>query len=319
MVSDIPMLKKVLTNHIQLHASGWSMGSFGVIAEFHQDVDAPLLSDKPDELLRATNKGAIHIEPLDHIVPVAYEILSSNENRWQHGMALCLPEEKALMGQRNCLTDLGFDKNAVLPDHKNWRLFDLGINALGSGCGQVDFCIRTNNEALISILQAYLGKPVFHSENPVMSEILKAHPHRIAITPIGRVEVFQKIGGPDTDDKSPGGPHTHLLPKLIQSGNTHNANIPIPDGLTPCAYLHPESPMVDKLGTDKPFDRQAYVAFQKLLDSWGTETYTTTKREVFDQLSNGIDPEDPMNYKSRVQRMAHRMAIRQARCIAELS
>lgn len=310
MNSNIQLLKEVLTNHIQLATSGWSMGSFGVIAEFHQDADESLLSDKPADCLRATNRGAIHIEQFDDIQPVAYEILSKNENRWQHGLALCLPEEKAKMGQRNCLADLGLDEKAVLEDHKGWRLFDMGINALGSGCGQVDFCIRTDNEELINILRDNLGKPIF--ESGIMPEILKAHPHRIAITPIGRVEVFQKIGGPDTGDKSPEGPHTHLLPKLIQSGNSHNANIAIPDGLIPCAYLHPESPMVDNLGADKPFDRGAYDAFQKLLDMWGTEPYMATKTTVFDQLKNGLEPEDPKLYKSRVQRMAHRMAVRQA-------
>lgn len=311
MTSERQILNDILTNHIQFPNSGWSMGSFGLIAEFHQDVDEPLLSDKPNEVLRATNRGAIHIDHVDDIVPVAYEILSKDENRWQHGLALCLPAEKARMGGQTGLTDLGLDEKAVLEDHKSWRLFDLGINAIGSGCGQVDFCVRTNNEELITILLDNLGKPVF--ESAVMPEILKAHPHRIAITPIGRVEVFQKIGGPDTGDKSPEGPHTHLLPKLIQSGNTHNANIPIPDGLIPCAYLHPESPMVDRLGANKPFNREAYVAFQKLLDLWGPEIYTSIKRDVFNQLKNGLSPDDPMNYESRVQRMAHRMAIRQAR------
>ena len=54
-----------------------------------------------------------------------------------------------------------------------------------------------------------------------MGMILAANPHRVFISRLGRIEVYQPI--PPPSGKSPEGPHTHVLPRLLQSRRTHPA------------------------------------------------------------------------------------------------
>ena len=76
-----------------------------------------------------------------------------------------------------------------------------------------------------------------------MHEMLRLSPHRVLVGPCGRIEVYQTI--PPVDGRSPDGPHTHVLPKLLRAGRTHAANLPIPDGLVPCLTIHPSRPDPD--------------------------------------------------------------------------
>jgi hypothetical protein len=59
---------------------------------------------------------------------------------------------------------------------------------------------------------------VFEPGNPAMGMILAANPHRVFISRLGRIEVYQPI--PPPSGKSPEGPHTHVLPRLLKSGRT---------------------------------------------------------------------------------------------------
>ncbi len=42
---------------------------------------------------------------------------------------------------------------------------------------------------------------------------------------------------PTAETVTPEGPHTHLLPDLLD-GTTHDARVAIPEGRTPCLTLH---------------------------------------------------------------------------------
>jgi hypothetical protein len=57
--------------------------------------------------------------------------------------------------------------------------------------------------------------------------IVHKSPNRIAITAMGRTEVYSAI--PPPGGKSPEGPHTHLLPSLIKTGRKHDPKAPIPE------------------------------------------------------------------------------------------
>ena len=85
-----------------------------------------------------------------------------------------------------------------------------------------------------------------------MEVILAANPHRVFLSRLGRIEVYQPI--PPASGKSPDGPHTHVLPRLLKSGRTHPATEPIPDGWFPCAHLYPPHPARDGMGEARPFD-----------------------------------------------------------------
>ena len=81
-------------------------------------------------------------------------------------------------------------------------LFDLGLGAL-----QADFCVRISDHGLAARLREYAGRSLFEPGNPAMAMILAANPHRVFISRLGRIEVYQPI--PPPSGKSPEGPHTH--------------------------------------------------------------------------------------------------------------
>lgn len=297
-------LEGILTDYLGDWRAGWSIGSFGAIAEFHQDNAEDTVVSQP--MVRATARGGLRIERIDGIVPIAWEALSSNPKRWQQGVALCLPASEAERAVRTELTELGPDERAIRKEDRTAILFDMGL-----GQRNVDFCIRTDDAALLQILRASAGLALNEPNNAAMGAILKAHPHRVALSALGRCEVYQKIGGPDTGGRSPEGPHTHVLPKLMAAGRTHSANTPIPVGLMPAMSLHPGNPVMTPLGQDQDYDPELFAAFQSLLSDWGPAEYVATKRRVWKALDTGSGPESAELAKSRSERTARRNALRQ--------
>lgn len=309
-------LEELVRQHLADWRTGWSMGTFGAIAEFHQDEGEALVVDEPAALARATARGGIRLDPgiLAEIRAVAYETPSPKRHRWSQAVALCLPEEPARAHARSALTELGPDEGAIRETDRAAILFDMGLSL-----PQCDFCIRTEDPELLAALRQNLGRSLFDPASTAMAAILPAHPHRVAVTSIGRVEVYQKIGGPDTGGVSPPGPHTHVLPKLLKSGRTHSANTPVPDGYVPLAHLHPGNPVVGPMGEDRAFDEQLHAAFQELLSMFGIEEAVTEKRRILAAMNAGDAPENYGLPSSRIGRVAARLALRQEARIADAS
>ncbi|MEM7765850.1 MAG: hypothetical protein AAF290_17440 [Pseudomonadota bacterium] len=287
---------------------GWSMGSFGALAEFHQDPDEPAVSPTDHAMSRATDRGAIRLnaDAVASCTPVAYQQLAKNRQRWGQGMALCLAEGQAQGARRSALTQLGPDNDAIRESDRGAFLFDMGLDLQ-----QCDFCIRTRDAELISVLVDNEGRSLFDSNNPAMGAILRHHPHRVALTPLGRIEVFQKIGGPDTGGKSPPGPHTHVLPNLMRAKKTHAANITVPDGLTPCAYLHPGNPLVDGLGQPRAYRADLATAFAELFRTYAPEDLKALKSNLGAAIAAGTSPDEFSEPSSRAARLTLRVGLRQ--------
>lgn len=307
-------LERLARRHLADWRTGWSMGTFGAIAEFHHDDGEMPVIDEPNLLMRATRRGGIHIDrtKLADVRAVAYETVSPRRHRWSQAISLCLPEGKARRAARTVLTELGPDDAAVRGVDRTGILFDMGLSL-----PQCDFCIRTSDPKLLTALRGSLGRSLFEHGNPAMMAILAAHPHRVALTNIGRVEVYQKIGGPDTGGVSPPGPHTHLLPRLLKSGRTHSANTPIPDGLLPLGSMHPGNPVIGPMGEDLPFDATLHDEFQALLGSYGDTGIVAVKRQVLDALQGGGAPDAFATPANRFARAAVRLALRQQARVAE--
>ena len=223
------------------------MGSYGAVAEFFQDAGEVIESDSSDVLTRLTPRGGIRIELQENIGICAYENTSSHGTARQH-IALCLPEESSRMSGNQVLTELEPDGEALDEAHRDAILFDLGVSSLGSGCYQLDFCVRTSDLDLVEFLREHCGSSIFEHSSPVFPRLLESQPQRVVITRLGRIEVYQAIGGEHTDDKTPEGPHTHLLPELLGLNLTHSADVPIKDGWVPCAFLYPKSPVLPEAG-----------------------------------------------------------------------
>ncbi|MBE1284202.1 MAG: hypothetical protein GJ676_12900 [Rhodobacteraceae bacterium] len=302
-------LEQVLNAALIHEDTGWNMGSFGAIAEFHHVAGDPAPGAKPG-LMQVTDRGGVRIERLEGVRPVAYETLSPKPHRWTQAMSLCLPRDVAAMNQRTVLTGLGPDADALRDEDKTALLFDMGL-----GQFQVDFCIRTADPELLKVLHENDGRSLFDPDNPAMGAILKAHPHRVALTRIGRVEVYQMIGGPDTGGKSPEGPHTHVLPKLLRAERTHSANTPIPEGWVPCCGVHPENPVIGRLGEDRVFNADAYAYFQDLLAEWGAEEYCAGKQALWDSLTTKAAADNLAEPDTREGRAGVRNGIRQWRVL----
>ena len=306
--SSIRSIHEVLAAALSDHEVGWSMGSFGALAEFHQDAGEPAVTYDPTGLCRATNRGAIRLAPgaVARSQPIAYEQLSKNRERWGQGVALCLPFESARGSQRSKLTRIGPDEDAIRDDDHDAILFDMGL-----GLVQCDFHVRTRNPDLINILNDNVGRSILDPDNPAMAEILRDHPHRIAITPVGRIEVFQKIGGPDTGGRSPLGPHTHVLPKFMRAGRTHAGNITVPQGLIPCAYMHPGNPLVNGIGERRAFDRQLARKFAELYQAFAPAELRALKSDVAHALAEEVDADTFAEPSTRAGRITLRVSLRQ--------
>lgn len=186
-----------LADRITDPETGWSLGTFGAIAEFIRAPDEPVtLTCAPDAVAAVTPRGALRIAPPPRMRPVASE--TPVGDGWNHRVALCLPTGQARMGRREVLTELGPDHDALRAEDRDGILIDLGLD-----CFQVDACIRIADPALLEPLRRGLGRPLFDPGNAALRPILAASPHRVFVSCLGRIEIFGGI--PSADCTSPTG------------------------------------------------------------------------------------------------------------------
>jgi len=279
----------------------WSLGTFGAIAEFSRDHGEPVrLVQSAETVSAVTPRGGIALKPHAAIRPFASEGIT--KTGWNQRIALCLPQGDCAMNQRVALTEIGPDHQAPREKDRNSVLFDLGLGAL-----QADFCVRIGDHSLAARLREHAGRNLFEPGNPAMGMVLAAHPHRVFISRLGRIEVYQTI--PPPSGKSPEGPHTHVLPRLLKSGRTHPATEPVPEGLVPCAHLYPPHPARDGLGEARPFDATHHDAFQRMMAAYGDPAALAAKRRVVDAVRAGEPPTAVAG--DRHGRISVRIALRQ--------
>ncbi len=286
----------------------WSLGTFGGIAEFSRDADEETSVDfGSDHASAFTARGGIRSSPVEGLRPFASESIS--KLGWNHRVALCLPEATCSMNGRTALTELGADVGALRPEDAGSILFDLGL-----GAQQADLCVRIADAAVVSELRKCVGRPVFAADNPAMKIILAASPHRVFISRIGRAEVYQPI--PPAGGKSPDGPHTHVLPKLLQHKRTHAATEPIPEGWVPCAHLYPAHPLKDAMERAHDFDASRHDAFQIMLARYGDPAALQLKAQVAALVAAGKGPEGESLPAGRSARTNIRLALRQLKSVS---
>jgi hypothetical protein len=281
----------------------WSLGTFGAIAEFMRDPDEAVTLSRGKTFLSAiTLRGGIRIEPLADMRLFAFE--TTTRESWSHCIALCLSEDRSAMSQRTVLTEIGPDTGALRKEDCEAILFDLGIDGL-----QTDLYVRVPASDMITQLRAHTGRPLLEPGNPAMAVMLALNPHRVFVSRLGRIEVFQPI--PPAHGKSPEGPHTHVLPNLLHHRRTHAATEQIPDGWVPCAHLYPAHPARDALGRSRPFDPARHDAFQNMLRMFGDPKLVELKQRVVAAIAAGEDPFVVPVTDHRFVRTNVRVALRQ--------
>ncbi len=278
----------------------WSLGTFGAIGEFMRDIGEAAELDHHSVM---TNRGGVRLDSHEGMQLFAFE--TATRLSWSQRVAICLPRDRSAMNHRATLTELGPDHDALNPGNRNDILFDIGLDTW-----QVDVCVRTGDPALAEQLRAHCGQETFAPGNPAGQLILAHSPHRVFVTRIGRLEVYQPI--PPADGKSPEGPHTHVLPNLLRHRRTHSATEPIPDGLVPCGYFYPAHPAKDANGHDSPYDPEKYTSFEAILRRYGNSRFASLKDQVRIAVEQDRDPAD-MSVAGRHTLSNIRVALRQLR------
>ncbi len=295
-------MDSLILKHLQNVQSSWSLGAFGALGEFSWDRNETLLISPDEKLTICTSRGGLRIDSLDQCTPIAYETARRHRDHWGQALALCLSEQQATMSGRKTITEVGHDKKSLLDLHRDDILFDLGL-----GTPYVDIFVRTSSSELIDALRAASGSSILAKGNKAFSAILQHNPHRVFVSRVGRLEVYQAIGV----DASPEGPHTHVLPKLLASGLHDAANTPIPSGMVSGLMLYPGNPCVDLLGKPRAFDLQLHQQFEGMLSKYGLPDYVQEKERIINAYNQGIEIDDYSKPNNKLGRLAARISLRQ--------
>lgn len=284
--------------------SQWSIGTFGAVAEFSSVGSDAIATEKgPGRLKAVSARGGISVKFDKRCRPFASESIAYQG--WSQRLALCMKAEDAQMSARSILTEVGLDKHALRSNDRDGVLFDLGLAA-----PHIDFCVRVRDAGLLAQLRQHEGRPLYEGGNSsALEAILTNSPDRVFLSQIGRVEVFQPI--PRHGEKSPEGPHTHVLPKLLRQKRVHSATEPIPNSFVPCLHVYPWHPADVSIGNHPRFDPDQHSYFQMVLRSFGSPDAIAIKDMVTQSVICEQDPPRETFAKSRVARANVRIALRQ--------
>lgn len=286
--------------------TGWGLGVYGAIAEFlHDDSDTYEICS-PEHLTIATGRGAIRIRLGSGARLIAYEVPSDRGDHWNQGVAIILPERDAHLPISNGLTERGEDGDGIRQTDRIARLFDLG---LPTKC--INACIRTDDQSLVARLRTMTGASALDPAGEFGRTIVETSPHRVFLSALGRIEVYQPIPTSLEHVDLLAGPHTHLLPELL--GREGQASwVPfVPTDHAVCLQAYPRNPLFDRLGQPVPFDAVAHTTFQELLGAWGHPGYLAGKIRVLASFRAGEAPGAYSRPDDAVQEAACKVALRQ--------
>jgi len=224
-------LEKTLARALASRSASLAVGVQGAIAEFHW-VAGDRVAHREGPLALATARGALRITPVDGVCTATQPGARAGGEDGEPPLVCWLPAERALLDQPQGLTELGPDTRAVRPADAAQVLFDLGL-----GLGHVRACVRSADAELLEVLRANAGGDVLAAHSPVMAAIKRHSPHRVFESRVARIEVFQPIPSPARGERTPDGPHTHLLPALI--GRPDPALVELPANARAALFVYP--------------------------------------------------------------------------------
>lgn len=280
----------VLHQNLNDPGTSWSIGTFGALGEFFwdsQETKSIQLCDAGGDVV--TGRGALSVRISPDVRMLPYEQLSKRPDLWQQGANFCLPDAQARQEPKAVLTELGPDSGALREKDRNAVLFDLGLDT-----PTLSACVRTDNQDLLAVLRQHVGKSIFDGQNLAMKAIKNKSPHRVFISQLGRVEVYQYIAPVSGGLPVPEGPHTHIQPKLLKEKKTHPINVPMLKGYLPGLSMYPANPMLDQKGSRRSFDTAAHQAFQAVLGEFGPSGIAKLKQQVRQAVQKGRKPSDAL-------------------------
>ena len=199
----------------------FSVGVPGVIAEFHAmpgEVTAWTVENRA--VHGRCSGGAMRIALRDGTGILPFDLASRRPDRRVRGVLFCLPDGEARMSASAALRRAG--------GRDGCDLFDIG-----AGVATVDALVMTDDRGLSATLAGFAGARLVGTHHPALTAIVAASPPRLFRSALAEIVVRQPIATGVT----PHGPHTHLLPDLID-GTTHDPRIALPRGWLPCLAMH---------------------------------------------------------------------------------
>jgi hypothetical protein len=276
----------------------WSMGAFGASGAFPH---GPALLEVGRDAIVAYSTGAsIRFERKAKLQLVAFETISSDPFMWNHGVALCVPEDDLFAAPAGIIRDAGTDGGAIAPADRAARCFDIGIPS-----SQARVSIRPNDSEAVGILDRFVGETFWALPKATLEGLATSRLDLVIETPIGRLEMRQEADMPKEAEPYP--PFIDI--RLLKSGFTHARSTPVPSGLVACGYVFPPHPARQAPGVTKDFDRLEHVRCQAALDRFGVPVLVRLKREVEAALDSGAHP--PSGVKTRHEIDVVRVALRQ--------
>ena len=217
--------ERIVEEQMRRASTSWSIGMLGAIAEFFRTGDDVVTTD--GATYAVTGRGAIRIVVNGKTRAVPYATGAGE----QTAIALCLPAADCTMHGRRTITEVGPDLAALRREDRTATLFDLGLQS-----PYFDFCVRTADAQDAQRLREGAGLSLLDPAHGLLPDVAAMNVHRVFISKLGRIEVYQPIARPD--ERTPEGPHTHLLPSLLKSCRVHDESVPIPEGWVPCATCY---------------------------------------------------------------------------------
>ena len=268
------MSHALLLDHIRDPGSSWSCGRFGAIAEFHRDADEPVEIAAAPAIVATTKRGAIRIEVMPELRPVAYETISKCIESWGQGVVLCLPRELALMSGRTVVTELGPDVGAVQAQDSDAVLFELGsartVRHLRSLRRSRDDCATARDVRRAAVCRERRSAPASADPQPASCLLLPDGPHRGLSTDTGAGRHVAR--GPS---------HSCSSTVAGERPKDHAATVPVPDGWLAGMTLFPAHPLYRASGAVISFDAARHEAFQSLMEQYGDPALLAGKKEAF--------------------------------------
>lgn len=213
-------------------AGRWTavLGVVGAVAEFRPapGAEVSVTWDGP-ALIARTPGGALRLTLDDHVRALAFP-----QPDRPPVMALAVKRDGGGRPRAAGLAPLGPDLEAIHTEDRGAALFDLGLAR-----GEARFCVRLQPGTLADRMAAAAGTDLLRFLAAHGAALLAANPVRVVETAVGRVEISAPI--PPPTGCSPDGPHTHLLPDQLATGQSTPASLPVPRAYVPAALLYPPS------------------------------------------------------------------------------
>ncbi|PID61168.1 MAG: DUF1289 domain-containing protein [Gammaproteobacteria bacterium] len=209
----------------------WVMGVVGAVAEFAPAPgEAVSVTVEDDTVTAHTRGGALRMIINDDVRALTFD-QPTDDGKARSRIAIAVKRKKRQLPVALGVTDLGEDREALIA-RDSGHLFDLGL-----GREESRFCVRVAAGRARTALENVADRPFAEALPAFGSELLADSPTRVVETVLGRIEVQGAI--PHPDERSPDGPHTHLLPNQLATELATPVDMPLPDPYLPGALFYP--------------------------------------------------------------------------------